>query len=83
MEIIAGLIIGLVLFCIPILSYRAGLQMGIHITKGKDIKPLRMDFNKPKLSKEDKKKIEEEQKIVNGINNLLSYNGEQQKKEGE
>ena len=74
MEIAIGTLIGLILFIIPMWSYRLGLKDGLKIKEGKPIeqikKPFKMPFKEPK---------KEDDLMMQGLQNIFSYDGTEQK----
>lgn len=73
MQYIPILITFILSFSLAFYAYRRGLQDGIGISKGKEIKPLIHEIRKP----------QEETKpdpITQGLMNILAYDGTEQKK---
>jgi hypothetical protein len=76
-----------VAFFIGILAYRIGLQDGLNINKGKDIKPIpnpvTATYKAVSEIKENSEQKKEEKEFNEHLNNLFSYDGTPQKKEDE
>ena len=56
----------------PMFCYRKGLKEGFEMAQGK------APHNEPITSKKPEKMSEEQLKYIEGLNNLLSYDGEPQ-----
>ncbi|OMF38780.1 hypothetical protein BK133_00825 [Paenibacillus sp. FSL H8-0548] len=78
---IMGIVFGLCLFIVPLWAYRRGLQDGLGIRRDKPIQPITPIIPKPF---EKAKASVEEDKMMQGMQNLMSYDPFQPpKKEGE
>lgn len=78
-QTIYGLIIGLVLFLCAYTGFKQGLRLGMNTSKGVIPKPIRNPLtviDEIKLTKEQRKKQEEEQKW---FDEMLAFNGERKK----
>lgn len=72
MQYIPILITFVLSFSLAFYAYRKGLQDGIAVSKGREIKPLRNDITKPQAHKPDL--------ATQGLMNILAYDGTEQKK---
>lgn len=68
----------IIAFLVGFLGYRKAFKDGLDVKEGKDISPIKIDFKTPNISlKEDTKP----DLIREGVENILAYTGEPQKKE--
>jgi hypothetical protein len=70
---IMGIVFGLCLFILPLWAYRKGVQDGLSIQQGKPIAPIQKPLTKAN------KASDEVSKFIEGINNIMAYDGETQK----
>lgn len=71
----------MVAFFITFYSYRKGLQDGLNINKGKDIPKTNINPISPIFKHiEDKKEKDKIDKITEGLENILNYDGTDQAK---
>ena len=80
--ILAGIVLILAFF-VPILAYRAGLRQGIELGKGKQIEPLKSPIKAIQAHRQVKKPTAKENEFMEGLNNLLNYDGTPQTTEQE
>jgi hypothetical protein len=85
---IIGITFGLCLFILPLWAYRRGLKDGLSLNKGQTIAPIQTPVQAytahVERKAEVKKANEVEDKITDGLANLMAYDGTPQKaKEGE
>jgi hypothetical protein len=74
---ILSIVLGLCFFLVPLWAYRQGLKDGLSIKQDKPMEPL------PKLTTPFKKaqvKVEND-KLSEGLQNIMSYDGTRQKEE--
>lgn len=76
--LIIGTVLGLCLFIIPMWSYRRGLKDGLAINQGKTPEPIKTPVAAVKNHYTAKKSKEEEDKVTQGLQNILSYDGSPQ-----
>lgn len=81
-----GVVIGLCLFILPMWAYRRGIQDGITLSEGKTPPPIKTPIQavveRVERRKGEVKSQHEQDKISQGLMNILSYDGTPQK-EGE
>ena len=74
-------------FLMSFLTYRKGLQDGLAINKGKDIKPMQnpvtATYKAVTEIKETAEMKKEEKEMAEQISNLMNYDGNPQKKRSE
>jgi hypothetical protein len=70
---IMGIAFGLCFFILPLWAYRKGVQDGLNIQQGKPITPIQKPLKTPN------KASDEVSKFIEGINNIMAYDGETQK----
>ena len=70
---IMGIAFGLCFFILPLWAYRRGLKDGLDIRQGKPITPIQKPHIKPN------KASDEVSKFIEGLNNIMAYDGEPQK----
>lgn len=81
---IMGMVYGLCLFIIPFWAYRKGLQDGLSIKKDKPIQPIASPVTAVTKAFEKVRDKTEEDKLAQGMQNLMSYDPfNPPKKEGE
>lgn len=84
---IIGIAFGLCLFVLPLWAYRRGLQDGLALNQGKSIEPIKNPVQAYTEHREAKKESKEakaaEDLISQGLANLMSYDGTEQKKAGD
>lgn len=80
-ELIIGALIGGCFFIVPLWAYRRGLKDGLAISNNRTIEPIKtpMQVIREEVQRtEDKKDTDQ---FIQGLNNLLSYDGVPQKEE--
>lgn len=85
--VIAGIVFGLCLFILPLWAYRRGIRDGLELNQGKTPEPIKSPvqaITEHRERKQEKKQNKEaEDALAEGLANLMSYNGDPQKKAGE
>jgi hypothetical protein len=72
-------ILGLCFFMVPLWAYRKGLKDGLAINRGAgNIEPIRSPIQIMKQQKEVKAAKIQQDKMLEGLQNLLSYDGSKQ-----
>jgi hypothetical protein len=74
---ILSIVLGLCFFILPLWTYRKGLQDGLNIKQDKPIEPIRPNLANNPFYKA-KTKVEED-KMMQGLQNIMSYDGNPQK----
>lgn len=80
-ELIIGALIGGCFFIVPLWAYRRGLKDGLAISNNRTIEPIKTPaqvIREEVQRTEDKKDTDQ---FIQGLNNLLSYDGVPQKEE--
>lgn len=80
---ILGIAYGLCLFILPLLAYRRGLQDGLNVQQGKPVEPLKTPVQVVKEYRQAKEEQKKTDVILEGLANILAYDGEPQAKGGE
>lgn len=84
---IAGTVIGLCLFILPLWAYRRGLKDGLDLQQGKHIEPIQNPVqaitSHVEKQHEKKQSKEKDDLFAQGLQNLLAYDGTPQRKEDE
>lgn len=84
---IMGLTFGLCLFILPFWAYRRGIKDGLALNQGKPIEPIQNPvktiIQHVETRAEKKETKEASSAMIEGFNNLMSYNGDDQTKVGE
>jgi hypothetical protein len=76
--LITGALIGVCFFFVPLWSYRRGLKDGLAIQQGKPIEPIKTPIQAVNEYKEVKEQKKEQSIFNEGLNNLMTYDGESQ-----
>ena len=80
---ILGALIGVCFFIVPLWAYRRGLKDGLALSQGKPIEPIQNPLQAVVSHVERKQEQKEakiaEDKLAEGLSNLMSYDGTPQK----
>lgn len=76
---ILSVVLGLAFFIVPLWAYRRGLKDGLAINQGKSIEPIQNPVQAVTKHYEQKKGKGEEDKMMQGLTNIMSYDGNPQK----
>jgi hypothetical protein len=71
---ILSIVLGLCFFILPLWAYRKGLQDGLNIKQDKPMEPIKIPTPYQKV-----KTDESTDKMMQGLNNIMSYDGNPQK----
>lgn len=80
---ILGALIGVCFFFVPLWAYRRGIKDGLALSQGKAPEPIQnpiqavTEYRERKVEKKENKVAED--KLAEGLANLLSYDGTEQK----
>lgn len=84
---IVGTIFGLCLFIVPVWAYRRGLQDGLALNQGKTPEPIKSPIQVVTEHRDRQQEMKETKeandKLSEGLTNLMAYDGSPQKKAGE
>lgn len=75
---ILSIVLGLCFFVVPLLAYRRGLKDGLNIQQGKQPEPIKSPVQHIRDRKEQKEAEKEQDMMMEGLQNILSYDGEPQ-----
>lgn len=76
---IMGTVYGLCLFILPVWMYRRGIKDGLSLSQGKQPEPLKTPVQAFKQARQAKVIKQEQDKLMQGLQNILSYDGTEQK----
>lgn len=79
MQLILGAVIGLCFFIVPMWAYRRGIKDGLAIQQGKAPEPIKTPSQVIQSHKEAKQVKATQDQFMQGLNNILSYDGTPQK----
>lgn len=77
--LILGAVIALGFSFMCLWAYRKGLKDGLEVNQGKDIAPIKTPLKVAQDFQQAKEEKEEYNKVLQGYNNLLNYDGTPQK----
>lgn len=73
---IVGTILGIVLFLCLYFGFREGLRLGIDVSKGKPIEPLKSPIKAIQEHIETKEAKKSEKELQDEIDSIMSYTGD-------